>query len=162
MQCEINPSHFGREIYLNPSLFCCLFCCWFFSFLGGLAGGLGCCFLGGWNTTQRDVNAIHRTSECYSWQRNFDRRWFVCFVFLFVCFLVFILFLLFFRGRGLVELFWGWCTGYRLSQLCSEHCITENFSAISFSVCFAFCCGLVCLVCFVFLNPCSTSEHQKI
>ena len=59
-------------------------------------------------------------------------------------FLVFILFLLFFRGRGLVELFWGWWTGYRLSQLCSEHCITESFSAISFSVCFAFCCGLVC------------------
>ena len=74
---------------------------------------------------------------------------FVLFFCLFV-FLVFILFLLFFRGRGLVELFWGWCTGYRLSQLCSEHCITENFSAISFSVCFAFCCGLVCLVCFVF------------
>ena len=84
---------------------------------------------------------------------------------LFFCllFLVFILFLLFFRGRGLVELFLGWWTGYRLSQLCSEHCITENFSAISFSVCFAFCCGLVCLVCFLFfLNPCSTSEHQKI
>ena len=79
-------------------------------------------------------------------RENFDRRWFVCFV-LFFClfvFLVFILFLLFFRGRGLVELFWGWWTGYRLSQLCSEHCITENFSAISFSVCFAFCCGLVC------------------
>ena len=108
---------------------------------------------GGWNTTQRDVNAIHRTSECYSWQRKFHRRWFVCFVFLLVFFLVFILFLLFFRGRGLVELFWGWWTGYRLSQLCSEHCITENFSAISFSVCFAFCCGLVCLVCLVFLKP---------
>ena len=85
---------------------------------------------GGWNTTQRDVNVIHRTLECYSWQRKFDRRWFVLF---FVCsFLVFILFLLFFRGRGLVELFWGWWTGYRLSQLCSEHCITENFSAIFF------------------------------
>ena len=129
-----------------------LFCLWFFFFWGG----------GGWNTTQRDVNVIHRTSECYSWQRKFDRRWFVCFVFC-LFFWVFILFLLFFRGRGLVELFWGWWTGYRLSQLCSEHCITENFSAISFSVCFAFCCGLVCLVCFfVFLNPCSTSEHQKI
>ena len=38
----------------------------------------------------------------------------------------------------MVELIWGWCTGYRLSQLCSEHCITENFSAISFSVCFCF------------------------
>ena len=134
------------------------------------AGGWGwVCFVcgfffggGGWNTTQCDVNVIHRTSECYSWQRKFDHRWFVCFVFC-LFFLVFILFLLFFRGRGLVELFWGWWTGYRLSQLCSEHCITENFSAISFSVCFAFCCGLVCLVCFfVFLNPCSTSEHQKI
>ena len=53
----------------------------------------------------------------------------------------------------MVELIWGWCTGYRLSQLCSEHCITENFNAISFSVCFAFCCGLVCLVCLFFFKP---------
>ena len=75
----------------------------------------------------------------------------VClFCFFVVCFFGFILFLLFFRGRGLVELFWGWWTGYRLSQLCSEHCFTENFSAISFSICFAFCCGLVCLVCLFF------------
>ena len=84
---------------------------------------------------------------------------FCFFVCLFFCFyFIFIIF----RGRGVVELIWGWCTGYRLSQLCSEHCITENFSAISFSVCFAFCCGLVCLVCLFFLNPCITSEHQKI
>ena len=77
-------------------------------------------------------------------------------------FLVFILFLLFFRGRGLVELFWGWWTGYRLSQLCSEHCITENFSAISFSVCFAFCCGLVCLVClFFFKTPAVLPSTRK-
>ena len=140
----------------------------------GWAGGWGwVCFVlfcfgggGGWNTTQRDVNAIHRTSECYSWQRKFDRRWFVCFVlfFFFVClfFLFLFYFYYFFGGGGWLSFFGGWWTGYRLSQLCSEHCITENFSAISFSVCFAFCCGLVCLVCFVFLNPCSTSEHQKI
>ena len=165
----------GLLVLLFCLFVCCLFCCCFLVliFFGGQGLGLGlfCLFLfflffffwgGGGNTTQRDVNAIHRTSECYSWQRKFDRRWFVCCCFLFVFFFVFILFLLFFRGRGLVELFWGWWTGYRLSQLCSEHCITENFSAISFSVCFAFCCGLVCLVFFFFLNPCSTSEHQKI
>ena len=77
-------------------LFCFFFVCFFF---GGGAGSLGwvCLFFfggGGWNTRNRDVNAIHRTSECYSWQRKFDRRWFVCFVVL-----VFILFLLFFRGK---------------------------------------------------------------
>ena len=85
----------------------CLFCYCFFLvfFLWGGAGGWGwvCCFFWGWNTTQRDVNAIHRTSECYSWQRKFDRRWFVCFL-LFVClFFGFILFLLFFGGEGV-----GW------------------------------------------------------
>ena len=129
-------------------------------FFGGQGVGVGfvlfCFFLGGggWNTTQRDVNAIHRTSECYSWQRKFDRRWFVCFVFLFVCFFLFLFyFYYFFGGGGWLSFFGGWWTGYRLSQLCSEHCITENFSAISFSVCFAFCCGLVCLVCFVFFKP---------
>ena len=86
------------------------------------------------------------------------------FVFFFFFFFFFFLFYFyyFFGGGGWLSFFWGWWKGYRLSQLCSEHCITENFSAISFSVCFAFCCGLVCLVCFVFLNPCSTSEHQKI
>ena len=53
---------------------------------------------------KRNVNAIHSSSECYSLQRKFDRRWFVCFVLFvcFVCFVFFILFLLFFRGRGLV------------------------------------------------------------
>ena len=101
---------------------------------------------------QRDVNAIHRTSECYSWQRKFDRRWFVCFV-LFVCFVFCVFYFIFiiFSGEGVGLAFLGWWTGYRLSQLCSAHCITENFSAISFLVCFALCCGLVCLVClFVF------------
>ena len=154
---------------MNASLFVLLFVLLllflvvFFFWGGGQGVGVGfVVFWGGWNTTQRDVNAIHRTSECYSWQRKFDRRWFVCFVFLFVCFFCFYFIFIIFRRRGLVELIWGWCTGYRLSQLCSEHCITENFSAISFSVCFAFCCGLVCLFCLFFLNPCSTSEHQKI
>ena len=78
-----------------------------FFFLGGGRGlGLDLFFGGGgWNTVQRNVNAIHRTSECYSWQRKFDRRWFVCFVLfgffvVFLCFLI--LFLLFFRGRGSV------------------------------------------------------------
>ena len=152
---------------MNASLFALLFVLllfFSFNFFGGQEVGVGFVLIvfffwggggGGWNTKQREVNAIHRTSECYSWQRKFDRRWFVvCLFCFFVCFfLVFILFLLFLRGRVLVELFLGWWTGYRLSQLCSEHCITENFSAISFSVCFAFCCGLVCLVCFVFFKP---------
>ena len=101
---------------MNASLFVLLFVLLlgFLSlfFFGGGAGGWGlvCCFLGGWNTTQRDVNAIHRTSECYSWQRKFDRRWFV-FVFLFVCFLVFILVLLFFGGGGWLSLFGGGVRG---------------------------------------------------
>ena len=84
-----------------------------FFFGGGQGVGVGfVVFLGGWNTTQRDVNAIHRTSECYSWQRKFDRRWFVCFVFLFVCFFfVFILFLLFFGGGGWLSLFGGGVRG---------------------------------------------------
>ena len=147
-----HPTSAEKIIWTQVCLFCFLFCCCFFSFnifKGGRGLGLDLfffCFFfgggGGWNTTQRDVNAIHRTSECYSWQRNLIAGGLFFFVFLFFCFL----FLLFFRGRGLVELFWGWWTGYRLSQLCSEHCITENFSAISFLVCFAFCCGLACLV----------------
>ena len=69
----------------------------------GLGLGLFCFFFflgGGWNTTQRDVNAIHRTSECYSWQRKFDRRWFVCFVFLFVCFFCFYFIFIIFSGEG--------------------------------------------------------------
>ena len=45
--------------------------------------------------------------------------------------------------------------GGGLSQLCWEHCITENYSAILFSIC-------CCFFFFFFLNPCSTSEHQKI
>ena len=76
-------------------------------FFGGGAGGWGwICFLGvgGWNTVQRNVNAIHRTSECYSWQRNLIAGGlfvlFCLFVLFFLCF--FILFLLFFRGRGSV------------------------------------------------------------
>ena len=36
-----------------------------------------------------------------------------------------------------------WRDGGGLSQLCWEHCITENYSAILFSICCAFCCGLV-------------------
>ena len=126
-------------------------CCFFLE--GGQGVGIGLLFWGGWNTTQRDVNAIHRTSECYSWQRKFDRRCLNFFFVFFVClFFGFYFIFIIFRGggRGLVELIWGWCTRYRLSQLCSEHCITENFSAISFLVCFAFCCGLVCLVCLFF------------
>ena len=78
----------------------------------GGAGGWGwVCFLGvgGWNTVQRNVNAIHHTSECYSWQRKYDRWWFVCFV-LFVCF-VFLCFLFyfyyFFGGGGWFSFFEG-------------------------------------------------------
>ena len=71
-----------------------------FVFLGGGGGG-------GWNTTQRDVNAIHRTSECYSWQRKFDRRWFVCFVFLFVCFFCFYFIFIIFSREGVGWAFLG-------------------------------------------------------
>ena len=74
-----------------------LFCLCVFFFLGG----------GGWNTTQRDVNAIHRTSECYSWQRKFDCRWFVCFVFLLLFFWFLFYFYYFFGGGGWLSFFWG-------------------------------------------------------
>ena len=117
------------------------FVCGFF-FLGGVGGGAG---------IQRNATltqSIALRSAIVGRENLIAGGLFVLLFGLF--FLVFILFLLFFRGRGLVELFWGWWTGYRLSQLCSEHCITENFSVISFSVCFAFCCGLVCLVCLFF------------
>ena len=170
-QCNVKSTHrtsAEKIIWTQACLFCCLFCCWFFLVCfffwgGGGAGGWGlvCCFLGGWNTTQRDVNAVHRTSECYSWQRKFDRRWFVCFVFFVCLFFGFYFIFIIFRGRGLVELIWGWCTGYRLSQLCSEHCITENFSAISFSVCFVFSCGLVCLFFFKPLQYFGAPENIK-
>ena len=107
-----------KIIWTQVCLFCCLFCCCFFSFnffWGGRGLGLGLfclCFFfwggGGWNTTQRDVNAIHRTSECYSWQRKFDRRWFVCFVFLLVCFFWFLFyFYYFFGGGGWLSFFGG-------------------------------------------------------
>ena len=166
MQCENKPSHFGRENYLNASLFVLLFVflllflvliLFFVFFFGGGQGvgvGFGGVFFGGglkYNATRRYRNPSHFGVLLLAEKILIAGGLFVlfCFVFCFLfVFLVLILFLLFFRGRGLVELFWGWWTGYRLSQLCSEHCITENFSAISFSVCFAFCCGLVCLVCF--------------
>ena len=107
---------------MNASLFVLLFvllllffsCCFFRGGGGGGGQGVGVgfvVFLGSWNTTQRDVNTIYRTSECYSWQRKFDRRRFVCFVFLFVCFFVFISFLLFFGGDGWLSLFGGGVRG---------------------------------------------------
>ena len=81
-------------------------------FLGGDRGlGLDLFFGGGgWNTVQRNVNPIHRTSECYSWQRKFDRRWFVCFVLLvfFVFFLFFyFIFIIFSGGGGRFSFFGG-------------------------------------------------------
>ena len=105
-----------KIIWTQVCLFCCLFCCCFLDlfFFGGGAVGWGWVrFLGWgggcWNTVQRDVNAIHRTSECYSWQRKFDRRWFVCFVlivcFVFLCFLFY--FYYFFGGGGWFSLFGG-------------------------------------------------------
>ena len=77
--------------------------------MGGGAGGSDwVCFLGvgGWNTTQSDVNAIHRTSECYSWQRKFDRRWFFFFFFFFF-FCFFLYFYYFFGGGGWLSFFGG-------------------------------------------------------
>ena len=81
-------------------------------FVGGGQGvGVGfVLFLGSWNTTQRDVNTIYRTSECYSWQRKFDRRRFVLFFCLFV-FFGFISFLSFFGGGRLLSLFGGGVRG---------------------------------------------------
>ena len=102
---------------MNASLFVLLFVLllffrfsFFFFFWGGAGGWGWVCFLGvgGWNTVQRDVNAIHRTSECYSWQRKFDRRWFVCFV-LFVCFVFCVFYFIFiiFSGEGVGLAFLG-------------------------------------------------------
>ena len=103
---------------MNASLFVLLFVlllffrfslCFFFG--GGRGLGLDLFFGdGGWNTVQCNVNAIHRTSECYSWQRKFDRRWFVCFVlFVFFCFfLVFFYFIfIIFSGEGVGLAFLG-------------------------------------------------------
>ena len=74
-------------------------CCFFLE--GGQGVGIGLLFWGGWNTTQRDVNAIHRTSECYSWQRKFDRRCLNFFFFFFVClFFGFYFIFIIFRGGG--------------------------------------------------------------
>ena len=132
----------------------------------GLGLGLFCLFFfgGGGAGIQRNATltqSIALRSAIVGRENLIAGGLFVLFFCLFV-FFVFILFYYFLGGGGWLSFFWGWWTGYRLSQLCSEHCITENFSAISFLVCFAFCWGLVCLVCFVFLNPCSTSEHQKL
>ena len=103
---------------MNASLFVLLFVLLLFfrfslCFFFGGGGGLGLDLFfggGGWNTVQRNVNAIHRTSECYSWQRKFDRRWFVCFV-LFVFLGVFCVFLFyfyyFFGGGGRFSFFEG-------------------------------------------------------
>ena len=101
---------------MNASLFVLLFVLllfFSFNFFGGQGVGVGFVLFvfffggGGWNTTQRDVNAIHRTSECYSWQRKFDRRWFVCFVFLFVFFWFLFYFYYFFGGGSWLSFFWG-------------------------------------------------------
>ena len=99
---------------MQVCLFCCLFCCCFldlvFFFLGGGQGvRVGFVFWGwrGWNTVQRDVNAIHRTLECYSWQRKFDRRWFVCFVLFVLFFCVFYFIFIIFSGEGVGLAFLG-------------------------------------------------------
>ena len=108
-----------RQRKLFERKFVCFVVCFVVVFLvlfffGGAGGWGWVCFVyvffggGGWNTTQRDVNAIHRTSECYSWQRKFDRRWFVCFVFLLVCFFWFLFyFYYFFGGGGWLSFFGG-------------------------------------------------------
>ena len=78
-------------------------------FLGGAGGWGWICFLGvgGWNTVQRNVNAIHRTSECYSWQRNLIAGGLFCFVCLF-CFFVFFYFIfIIFSGEGVGLAFLG-------------------------------------------------------
>ena len=94
---------------MNASLFVLLFVLllfFSFNFFWGAGGWGWVCFVcvfflggGGWNTTQLDVNVIHRTSECYSWQRKFDRRWFVCFVFCLFFFGFYFIFIIF-SGEG--------------------------------------------------------------
>ena len=104
---------------MNTSLFVLLFVLLLFfrfslCFFWGGGRGLGLDLFfggGGWNTVQRNVNAIHRTSECYSWQRKFDRRWFVCFVlfvfFVFFCVFFYYFFYYFFGGGGRFSFFGG-------------------------------------------------------
>ena len=121
-------------------------------FFGGGGRGLGLGLLFFWGAgIQRNATltqSITLRSAIVGRENLIAGSLFVLFFCLFV--FLFLFHFYYFSGEGVVELIWGWCTGYRLSQLCSEHCITENFSAISFSVCFAFCCGLVCLVCLFF------------
>ena len=99
---------------MNASLFVLLFVLLLFFrfifFLGGGQGvGVGFVFWGWacWNTVQRYVNAMHRTSECYSWQRKFDRRWFVCFVLFVLFFCVFYFIFIIFSGEGVGLAFLG-------------------------------------------------------
>ena len=102
-----------KIIWTQVCLLCCMFCCCFldlFFFLGGRQGvGVGFVFWGWacWNTVQRYVNAIHRTSECYSWQRKFDRRWFVCFVLFVLIFCVFYFIFIIFSGERVGLAFLG-------------------------------------------------------
>ena len=136
-------------------LFCFFFFCFFFGG-GGREFGLGLfVFLGG----GAGIHATATLTQSIALRSAIVGRENLIAGGLFVLLFWFLFYFYYFFGGRLVELFWGWWTGYRLSRLCSEHWITKNFSAIWFSVCFAFCCGLVCLFLF---NPCSTSEHQKI
>ena len=95
---------------MNASLFVLLFVLLLFFrfslcfFFGGGGRGLGLDLFfggGGWNTVQRNVNAIHRTSECYSWQRNLIAGGlFVLFCLFVLFFCVFLFYFYYFFGGG--------------------------------------------------------------
>ena len=74
---------------------------------------------------------------------------FVLFFCLFVFWFLFY-FYYFFGGGGWLSFFGGGARGIDYPNYAPSTVSQKNFSAISFSVCFAFCRGLVCLVCFVF------------
>ena len=137
---------------MNASLFVLLFVLLFFLdlvfFLGGAGGWGWVCFLGvggpGIQCNARLTQSIALRSAIVGRENSIAGGLFVLFCLFVLFFCVFYFIFIIFSGEGL---------GYRLSQLCSAHCITENFSDISFLVCFALCCGLVCLVClFVFFK----------
>ena len=151
---------YNARLFFCCNLFCFLFCCCCFSFIfiffwgvgRGLGLGLFCFVFYGGARIQRNATLMQSIALRSAIVGREIWSQVVCLFCFFVCLFFWFLFYFyyFFGGGGWLSFFWGWWTGYRLSQLCSEHCITENFSAISFSVCFAFCCGLVCLVCLFF------------
>ena len=69
---------------------------------------------------------------------------------LFVCFFVFISFLLFFGGGGWLSLFGGGVRGIDYPNYAPSTVLQKILAQFHFRFVFAFCCGLVCLVCLGF------------